>query len=250
MIYNKLKRVNMKYEFFNDFDFIPYELILKFDYRLEHVIHKLEIFFKNAKIGSYEDEEVEFYLAGSCIKADSFRDIDIFLTTKEKLENVCSNLDRKYFLYENNSNTYSYDSDLIQLVYRERFLNKDLKFIVDIFDFHSTKIGFKCVLNTKSFKIEVLDVEIKKEFVDYVNTKKNGLTRVNINPFVTLQRAIHFLKRGDDVPFGAFLEIISKISEINKDEPIEKYFDRLQGDENRVSEVKDAINKFLSLKNN
>ncbi|PLY09227.1 MAG: hypothetical protein C0626_09510 [Arcobacter sp.] len=239
----------MKYEFFNDFDFIPYDLVLKFEYRLENVIYKLENFFKNVKIDSFEDEYVEFYLAGSCIKADSFRDIDIFLTTKEKLKRVCSNLDRKYFLYENNSNTYFYDTDLIQLVYRERFLEKDLKFIVDIFDFYSTKIGFKCVLNTKNFTIEIVEADIRKEFVDYVLTKKNGLSRVNTNPFVSLQRAIHFLSRGDDVPFYVFLEIFSKISQIDKSEPIEKYFDRLQGDENRVKEVKEAINKFLSFSN-
>ncbi|WP_419764245.1 MAG: hypothetical protein ACNI28_10735 [Arcobacter sp.] len=239
----------MKYEFFNDFDFIPYDLVLKFEYRLENVIYKLENFFKNVKIDSFEDEYVEFYLAGSCIKADTFRDIDIFLTTKEKLKRVCANLDRKYFLYENNSNTYSYDTDLVQLVYRERFLEKDLKFIVDIFDFYSTKIGFKCVLNTKDFTIEIVEAEIREEFVNYVLTKKNGLSRVNTNPFVSLQRAIHFLSRGDDVPFYVFLEIFSKISQIDKNEPIEKYFDRLQGDENRVKEVKEAINKFLLFNN-
>jgi hypothetical protein len=239
----------MKYDFFNDFDFIPYDLVLKFEYRLENVIYKLENFFKNVKIDSFEDEYVEFVLAGSCIKADTFRDIDIFLTTKEKLKRVCANLDRKYFLYENNSNTYFYDTDLIQLVYRERFLEKDLKFIVDIFDFYSTKIGFKCVLNTKNFTIEIVEAQIREEFVNYVLTKKNGLTRVNTNPFVSLQRAIHFLSRGDDVPFYVFLEIFSKISQIDKNEPIEKYFDRLQGDEKKVKEVKEAISKFLSFNN-
>ena len=240
----------MKYDFFNDYDFIPYDLAIKFDYRLENVVNKLQNFFKNVKIDSFEDEYVEFYLAGSCIKADSFRDIDIFLFTKEKLKRVCSNLDRKYFLYENNSNTYLYDTDLVQIVYRERFLDKDLKFIVDIFDFHSTKIGFKCILDTKNFEITVNEADVREDFVNYVLTKKNGLTRVNLNPFVTLQRAIHFLKRGDDVPFYVFLEIFSKISLIEKDEPIEKYFDRLQGDEEKVKEVKDAISKYLSFKNN
>lgn len=239
----------MTYDFWEEFDFIPYDLTLKFDYRLERVIHTLENFFKNAKLDSYEDEYVEFYLAGSCIKADSFRDIDIFLTTKDKLERVCSNLDRKYFLYENNSNTYSYNNELIQLVYRERFLNKDLKFIVDIFDFYSTKIGFKCILNTKNFEIEVIEAYIKEEFIDYVTTRKNGLTKVNINPFVSLQRAIHFLSRGDDVPFYVFLQIFTEISKIDKSEPIEKYFDRLQGDENRVKEVKEAIAKYLTFSN-
>jgi len=237
----------MTYDIWDEFDFIPYDLVLKFDYRLENIIRTLEEFFKNVKIDSYEDEKVEFYLAGSCIKADVFRDIDIFLETKDKLKRVCSNLDKKYFLYENNSNTYSYDDDIIQLVYRERFLNKDLKFVVDIFDFYSTKIGFKCILNTKSFEIEVIKADIREEFVNYVLSKKNGLSRVNTNPFVSLQRAIHFLKRGDDVPFYVFLEIFSKISKIDKSEPIEKYFDRLQGDDKKVKEIKEAITKYLSL---
>jgi len=237
----------MTYDIWDEFDFIPYDLVLKFDYRLENIIRTLEEFFKNVKIDSYEDKKVEFYLAGSCIKADVFRDIDIFLETKDKLKRVCSNLDKKYFLYENNSNTYSYDDDIIQLVYRERFLNKDLKFVVDIFDFYSTKIGFKCILNTKSFEIEVIKADIREEFVNYVLSKKNGLSRVNTNPFVSLQRAIHFLKRGDDVPFYVFLEIFSKISKIDKSEPIEKYFDRLQGDDKKVKEIKEAITKYLSL---
>jgi hypothetical protein len=237
----------MTYNFWKKYDFIPYDLVLKFDYRLENVIRKLESFFKNVRIDSYEDEKIEFYLAGSCIKADMFRDIDIFLETKDKLKRVCANLDKKHFLYENNSNTYSYEEDIIQLVYRERFLDKDLKFIVDIFDFHSTKIGFKCVLDSKTFKIKIVKAEIREEFINYVLTKKNGLSRVNTNPFVSLQRAIHFLKRGDDVPFYVFLEIFAQISKIDKSEPLEKYFDRLQGDEKKVQEVKDAISKYLSL---
>ena len=235
----------MTYDFLKNYKFIPHDLVLKFDVRLSNVISKLESFFKDVKIDSFEDKKVTFYLAGSCIKADSFRDIDIFLSTKDSLDRVCSNLNKDYFLYENNSNTYKYEEDIIQLVYRERFLNKEISFIVDIFDFYSTKIAFKCELDTKTFSIKVIESDIREEFIEYVISKKNALTRVNTNPFVSLQRAIHFLKRGDDVPFSVFLNIFSEISKIDKNDNIEKYFDRLQGDDKRVKEVQNAISKFL-----
>ena len=235
----------MTYDFLKNYKFIPHDLVLKFDVRLSNVISKLESFFKDVKIDSFEDKKVTFYLAGSCIKADSFRDIDIFLSTKDSLDRVCSNLNKDYFLYENNSNTYKYEEDIIQLVYRERFLNKEMSFIVDIFDFYSTKIAFKCELDTKTFSIKVIESDIREEFIEYVISKKNALTRVNTNPFVSLQRAIHFLKRGDDVPFSVFLNIFSEISKIDKNDNIEKYFDRLQGDDKRVKEVQNAISKFL-----
>lgn len=236
----------MTYDFLKNYKFIPHDLVLKFDVRLSNVISKLESFFKDVKIDSFEDKKVTFYLAGSCIKADSFRDIDIFLSTKDSLDRVCSNLNKDYFLYENNSNTYKYEEDIIQLVYRERFLNKEISFIVDIFDFYSTKIAFKCELDTKTFSIKVIESDIREEFIEYVISKKNALTRVNTNPFVSLQRAIHFLKRGDDVPFSVFLNIFSEISKIDKNDNIEKYFDRLQGDDKRVKEVQNAISKFLN----
>ena len=236
----------MTYDFWNDYSFIPYDLVLKFDVRLVNVLNKLEKFFKNIKIKSYEEEFIEFNLAGSCIKSDTFRDIDIFLPTKDILNSLCNNLNKEYFMYENNSNTYSYDTDIIQIVYRERFLDKDLSFVVDMFDFYSTKIAFKCRLNTKTFKIEVIKSEIREEFITYLLTKKNNLTKVNINPFVSLQRAIHFLKRGDDVSFSVFLEICSHICKIDKNQDISKYFERLQGDEERVKEIKEAIKLFIN----
>jgi len=235
----------MTYNFWNNYEFIPYDLVLKFDVRLQNVIRKLESFFKNVKIESYKEDKIEFFLAGSCIKADIFRDIDIFLPTKESLENLTNNFNKDFFSYKNNSNTYRYENDIIQIVYRERFLNKDLKFMVDIFDFFSTKIAFKCQLNTKTFKIKVLEAEIREEFIIYLTTKKNRLTRVNTNPFVSLQRAIHFLKRGDDVPFSVFLDICFMLNQIDSSENIEKYFERIQGDEQRVNEVKEAIESFL-----
>jgi len=96
----------MTYEFWNNYDFVPYDLVLNFDIRLQNVIHKLESFFENVKIKSFENEKIEFFLAGSCIKADNFRDIDVFIPTKESLNSVNENLNKKYFLYKNNSNTY------------------------------------------------------------------------------------------------------------------------------------------------
>lgn len=237
----------MTYDFWSDYKFIPYELVLKFDVRLYNVIKKLENFFRDAKKDSYEDEKIIFHIAGSCIKADTFRDIDVFLPTKEILDKVCDNLKREYFLYENNANTYKFEDDVIQIVYRERFLNQDIKFMVDIFDFYSTKIAFKCELDTKDFSIKVLKSEIREEFIKYLLTKRNSLTRININPFVSLQRAINFLKRGDDIPFSVFLNICSKICEIDKNDNVEKYLERLQGDDDKLDEIKDAIREFMKI---
>lgn len=237
----------MTYNFWSDYKFIPYELVLKFDVRLYNVIKKLENFFKDAKKESYKDEKIIFHIAGSCIKADTFRDIDVFLPTKEILDKVCDNLKREYFLYENNANTYKFEDDVIQIVYRERFLNQDIKFMVDIFDFYSTKIAFKCELDTKDFSIKVLKSEIREEFIKYLLTKRNSLTRININPFVSLQRAINFLKRGDDIPFSVFLNICSKICEIDKNDNVEKYLERLQGDDDKLDEIKDAIREFMKI---
>lgn len=238
----------MYYTFWSKYNFIPYDLSIKFDIRLQNVIKKLEVFFKEANTKSYEKENIEFYLAGSCIKSDTFRDIDIFFFTKEELNSITSCLDEKYFLYENNSSSYKYDNDIFQLVYRERFLNKPLSFIVDIFDFYSTKIAFKCMINTNTFEINILELDIRKEFIDYMNTNVNKLTRVNINPFVSLQRAIYFLKRGDEVPFSVFLQIFSKMTEIDETQDIEKYFDRLQGDEDTLKDIKEAIKIFIENK--
>lgn len=236
----------MKYSFWKEYDFIPYDEVLKFDVRLSNVISKLEKFFKESRISDYHKDEIRFFIAGSCIKADSFRDIDIFIPTQEELNKICSNINDRYHHYTNNAISYIFDNDVFQIVYRERFLNKDLDFIVDIFDFYSTKIGFECILNTKTFEINVIKSSIRKEFIDYIKTKKNGLTRVNINPFVSLQRAINFLKRGDDISFATFLMIISKIAEINRSEDSEKYLERLQGDDEKLAEVKEAIITFMN----
>lgn len=235
----------MKYDFWSNYEFIPYDLVLKFDVRLQNVIHKIESFFKEAKIEFYENEKIEFSLAGSCIKADTFRDIDIFFPTKDILNSVCNNIKKEYFIYENNSNTYKFENDIIQLVYRERFLNQNLSFMVDIFDFHSTKIAFRCEFDTKTFSIRIVESDIREEFISYLLTKRNSLSRVNSNPFVSLQRAINFLKRGDDIPFFVFLNICAKICEIGKDEDVNTYLQRLQGDDEKITDIKNAIKEFF-----
>ena len=240
----------MKYSFLIDYNFITYDISLKLDIRLQNVIKKLEIFFKKSKKKDYKKENIEFYLSGSCLKNDIFRDIDFFFFTKDDLNSMYRCIDKKYFVYENNSLSYKYNNDIFQLVYRERFLNKPLSFIVDVFDFHSTKIAFKCKLNTKTFNIEILEVDIRKDFISYLETNVNKLTKVNMNPFVSLQRAIYFLKRGDDVSFSVFLEIFSKISEMDKNKDLEEYFNRLQGDENTLKDIKEAITAFIKNKRN
>ncbi|WP_072681700.1 hypothetical protein [Arcobacter sp. LA11] len=240
----------MKYTFWNQYSFISYDLILKLDIRLQNVVSTLERFFKNTTTSELTDEKIEFYLAGSCIKSDTFRDIDIFFLTKDKFNEINQSIDKKYFMYENNSSSYIYDNEIIQIVYRERFLNKNLSFVVDVFDFHSTKIGFKCVLDRNFFDIKIIESDIREEFIKYLHTSVNKLVNVNINPFVSLQRAIHFLKRGDDVPFSVFLNIILKISQIDENDNIEKYFDRLQGDNEELHEIRKSIKNYMTKKRN
>jgi hypothetical protein len=122
--------------------------------------------------------------------------------------------------------------------------------LVDGFDFDSTKIAFECILHTKSKHIEVIDCDMREEFICYIQTKVNNLSKVSVNPFVSLQRAIHFLKRGDDVPYGVFLDICSKIAEleIDKKQDKEKYFDRLQGNQAKLKDIKQAISQFVEQK--
>ncbi|MDD2641251.1 MAG: hypothetical protein PHS65_09720, partial [Arcobacteraceae bacterium] len=165
-------------------------------------------------------------------------------------DDVNNTLNQSYFEYENNSYTYRFEEDIFQLVFREKFENASLSYLVDGFDFDSTKIAFECILHTKTKQIEVLDCDIREEFIHYIQTKVNRLSRISVNPFVSLQRAIHFLKRGDDVPYGVFLAICTKIAqlEVNQDDKKEKFFDRLQGNEEKLKEIKHAISQFVEEK--
>lgn len=247
------EKKHMTYHFWDNFNaFLPYELQMKFDVRLCNVIAKLEQFLDNVMIYPIHKEQVSFFLAGSCIKADTFRDIDMIFPNKQDKDDVNNTLNQNYFEYENNSFTYTFEEDIFQLVFREKFENATLNYLVDGFDFDSTKIAFECILHTKTKRIEIVNCEIRPEFIEYIQTKVNRLSRISVNPFVSLQRAIHFLKRGDDVPYGVFLAICMKISqmEVNQDDNKEKFFERLQGNEEKLKDIKAAISQFVEEKKN
>ncbi|MFA6788811.1 MAG: hypothetical protein WC149_08355 [Arcobacteraceae bacterium] len=241
----------MTYHFWDNFNaFLPYELQMKFDVRLCNIIAKLEYFFKNAMIHPLQKEHIKVFLAGSCIKEDTFRDIDLIFPNKQDKDDVNNTLNQNYFEYENNSYTYRFEEDIFQLVFREKFENATLNYLVDGFDFDSTKIAFECVFHTQTKQFEIINCDIREEFVHYIHTKVNRLSKISVNPFVSLQRAIHFLKRGDDVPYGVFLAICTQIAkiEVNQDDEKEKYFERLQGNEEKLKDIKLAISQFVEEK--
>jgi len=239
------------YDFWKNYqELLSYEQALAFDYRLDNIIIKLNEFFQRLIIKHIEKEDITFFLAGSCIKSDSFRDLDIIFPISQDREIMNDALNKDYFEYENNSYTYRYKNDIYQLVFREKFKDASLEFLVDGFDFDSTKIAFECNYNTKKRLFTVLKCDMRMEFVNYINTRVNNLSKVSVNPFVSLQRAIHFLKRGDDVPYGVFLDICSKIADIKikENENIEKHFIRLQGNPNKLENIKEAITHFIEEK--
>lgn len=238
----------MNYKLWSDYNFISQDIAIILDKRLKNVVYRIENFLKNAVTKPFEEEFIEFFLAGSCLKRDTFRDLDLFFQTKNELERALKHIDEKHFLYKNNSHTFQFENDIFQCVYREKFLGQNLNFVVDIFDFSSTKIGFKCKFNTKSKRLEVVESDIREEFIDYLKTRRNSISRINQNPFVSLQRAVRFSKSGDDIPFGNYLEIILEISKINPEIDYDLYFQRLQGDDENFEEVKKAIEVFLNKK--
>lgn len=241
----------MIFDFWKEYEsFIHYDTALQFDYRLDNIILKLNSFFQRLLIKDIEQEHIRFYLAGSCIKADTFRDLDLFFPSKEEREIIHDALNKEYFEYENNSYTYRYKNDVYQLIYRERFNDASLKEVVDGFDFDSTKIAFECVYDTKYRVLKVLTCDMRPEFVHYINTKINQLSRVSNNPFVSLQRAIYFLKRGDDVPYSVFLDVCSAIAHIpiEKNEDTQKHFATLQGNPNKLENIKEAIAHYIDEK--
>ncbi|AXX90466.1 hypothetical protein CKA55_11800 [Arcobacter suis] len=241
----------MIYNFWKNYqELLSYEQALSFDYRLDNIVIKLNEFFQRLIVKHIEKEEIIFYLAGSCIKSDIFRDLDMFFPISEDREMINNAMNKDYFEYENNSYTYRYKNDIYQLVYRERFKDATLKQIIDGFDFDSTKIVFECCYNTKKRLFTVLRCDMKMEFVNYINTRVNNLQKISVNPFVSLQRAIHFLKRGDDVPYSVFLGICSKIADIKikENEDITKHFKILQGNPNKLDNIKEAITHFIEEK--
>lgn len=241
----------MIYNFWKDYQvLLSYDQALSFDYRLDNIAIKLNEFFQRLIVKHIEKEEITFYLAGSCIKSDLFRDLDMIFPISEDREIINNALNKDYFEYENNSYTYRYKNDIYQLVFREKFKDASLEYLVDGFDFDSTKIAFECKFDTKKRLFSVLRCDMRMEFVNYINTRVNNLQNISVNPFVSLQRAIHFLKRGDDIPYAVFLNICSKIADlkINENENVNKHFIRLQGNPNKLENIKDAISHFIEEK--
>jgi hypothetical protein len=168
----------------------------------------------------------------------------------EDREIINDALNKDYFEYENNSYTYRYKNDIYQLVFRDKFKDATLEYLVDGFDFDSTKIAFECNYDTRKRLFTVSKCDMRIEFVNYINTRVNNLIKVSVNPFVSLQRAIHFLKRGDDVPYSVFLDICSAIADIKikENEDVNKHFFRLQGNPNKLENIKDAITHYIEEK--
>jgi hypothetical protein len=215
--------IKVVYDFWKHYqEFLSYDQALAFDYRLDNIVIKLNDFFQRLIVQNIEKEEIRFFLAGSCIKSDVFRDLDMIFPVSEDRELINNALNKDFFEYENNSYTYRYKNDIYQLVFREKFKDASLEYLVDGFD-------------------------MRVEFVNYINTKVNNLHRVSVNPFVSLQRSIHFLKRGDDVPYSVFLDICSAIADlkIKENEDVNKHFTRLQGNPNKLENIKDAISHFI-----
>jgi len=238
----------MIYDFWKDYEeLLSYEQASLLDYRLDNISIKLNEFFQRLIMTNIKKRHLKFYLAGSCLKADRFRDLDLFFPSNEDRELLNSAMNHDYFEYENNSYTYKYKNDIYQLVYRERFKDASLKELVDGFDFDSTKIAFLCNYDTKKRLFSVIECDMRMEFVNYINTRINHLTRVSVNPFVSLQRAIYFLKRGDDVPYEVFLQVCSKIADlkVENDKDIAKHFENLQGNPNKLDNIKDAISHYI-----
>jgi hypothetical protein len=171
----------------------------------------------------------------------------MFFASSKDRELINDAMNQDYFEYENNSYTYNYKNDIYQLVYRERFEGANLKELVDGFDFDSTKIAFECKYDTKKRLFSIEKCDMRMEFVNYINTRINHLTRVSANPFVSLQRAIYFLKRGDDVPYEVFLQVCSSIADlkVQNDKDISVHFKNLQGNPNKLSNIKDAITHYI-----
>lgn len=238
----------MVYDFWNNYEeFLSYDQASNLDYRLDNIAMKLNDFFQRLVVGKIEKENIRFYLAGSCIKADRFRDLDLFFPNDEDRNILNDALNKDYFEYENNSYTYRYKHDIYQLVYREKYNGASLKTLVDGFDFDSTKVAFECNYNTtkRLFTIELCDMRM--EFINYINTRVNNLQQPSVNPFVSLQRAIYFLKRGDDVPYDTFLKICSLVADlkISKDEAPKDHFKNLQGNPNKLENIKKAITHYI-----
>jgi hypothetical protein len=236
----------MVYNFWKDYEvLLSYDQASLLDYRLDNIAMKLNDFFQRLIVHHIDKEEMTFYLAGSCLKSEVFRDLDIFFPSNEDRNLINDSMNKDYFEYENNSYTYRYKNDLYQLVFRDRFKDASLKEVVDGFDFDSTKIAFECNYNTKKRLLTIHKCDMRMEFVNYINTRINNLSKVSLNPFVSLQRAIYFLKRGDDVPYEVFLQVCSKIADLKVEGNVSEHFKNLQGNPNKLTNIKEAISHYI-----
>ena len=238
----------MVYDFWKNYEkLLSYDQASLLDYRLDSINIKLNEFFQRAIVDSIEKEDIKFYLAGSCIKADTFRDLDMFFPSNEDRIVLNNAMNKDYFEYENNSFTYKYKNDIYQLVYREKYEDATLEQLVSGFDFDSTKVAFECNYNTVKRLFTIIKCDMRIEFINYINTRVNKLAQMSVNPFVSLQRAIYFLKRGDDVPYDTFLQICTGIADIkiNQNEDISKHFKNLQGNPNKLTNIKEAITHYI-----
>ena len=237
----------MIYDFFKRYEeLLPLEQMSLLDYRLDNVSRKLNKFFQNLVISHIDKEEITMYLAGSCLKQDTFTDLDLFFPSKEDFEMLNGAMNQDYFEYSNNSYTYKYHNDIYQLVFRQKYENVSLQELVSGFDFASTKMAFECVYGTKKRLFIVKEIDLREDFTIYLNSKYNPLKQMSVNPMVTLQRAIYFTRKGDNVPFDTFLQIIDKIVEMKLDDGKDKsdFMKNLQGNPNKLTNIKNAIETF------
>ena len=77
----------MIYDFWKDYeDLLSYDQASLLDYRLDSISIKLNEFFQRLIITNINKKEIKFYLAGSCLKADTFRDLDMFFASSKDRE--------------------------------------------------------------------------------------------------------------------------------------------------------------------
>ena len=228
--------------------YIPEGLLMTLEARLDKVVGDMKRFFSAAVIPGH-DGVIRFYLAGSCIKSDRYQDIDMIFNSSEERDRMVGILDKSYLLYINHSHSYRHERNIFQVVFFEKYRNQSLQDVVTLFDFSSTKIGFHCTLDLATLAFDIVETDVRKEFVDYLETGINLLhtNPFKANPFVSLQRAINFLKRGDDVPYTVFLRICIAIShlDVKSEGMIEKLAGGLIGEKGKLLELEREIAAYL-----
>jgi hypothetical protein len=103
----------MIYPFWKEYEeVLPFDQASLLDYRLDNIAIKLNTFFQRLLVGHVSKENIKFYLAGSCLKSDNFRDLDMFFPSSDDRELVNNAMNKDYFEYENNSYTYRYKNEI------------------------------------------------------------------------------------------------------------------------------------------